>query len=94
MPFRTLIFLPWNRLGARNSLFSQEYKSVISKTPTDAKQLAGYQRNPLIADAFHRTGDVEIWGRGTNRVIDACRKHGIAPPQFEEKQGWLGRTQP
>jgi len=27
-------------------------------------------RNPLIADAFHRTGAVEIWGRGTNRVID------------------------
>ena len=47
------------------------------------------QRNPLIADAFHRTGDVEIWGRGTNRVIEACRKYGIAPPIFEEKQGWV-----
>ncbi|HKP95287.1 MAG TPA: ATP-binding protein [Fibrobacteria bacterium] len=47
------------------------------------------QRNPLIADAFHRTGDVEIWGRGTNRVIEACRKYGITPPLFEEKQGWV-----
>ena len=37
-------------------------------------------RNPLIAEAFHRTGAVEIWGRGTNRVIDACKAQGTAPP--------------
>ncbi len=46
-------------------------------------------RNPLIADAFHRTGAVEIWGRGTNRVIDECRRYGIAAPVFEEKSGFL-----
>ena len=32
--------------------------------------------NPLIAGAFHRTGAVEVWGRGTNRVIAMCSKHG------------------
>src|SRR3990172_1949269 len=32
--------------------------------------------NPLIAGAFHRTGAVEVWGRGTNRVIAACKQHG------------------
>jgi ATP-dependent DNA helicase RecG len=42
-------------------------------------------RNPLIAGAFHRTGAVEVWGRGTNRVIEACRAHGIAPPEFSEQ---------
>jgi len=42
-------------------------------------------RNPLIADAFHRTGAVEIWGRGTNRVISECRRYGLAPPTFEEQ---------
>jgi len=47
------------------------------------------QRNPLIAEAFHRTGDVEIWGRGTNRVIAECKAHGILPPSFEERQGWM-----
>jgi len=26
-------------------------------------------RNPLIAETFHRTGAVEAWGRGTNRVL-------------------------
>jgi len=46
-------------------------------------------RNLLIAETFHRTGAVEIWGRGTNRVIAACRAHGIPAPTFEEKQGFL-----
>lgn len=45
--------------------------------------------NPLIAGAFHRTGAVEVWGRGTNRVIAACKRHGAAAPIFEERQGSL-----
>lgn len=44
-------------------------------------------RNPLIADAFHRTGAVEIWGRGTNRVIEECKRYGVATPLFEERVG-------
>ena len=32
---------------------------------------------------------VDVWGRGTNRVIEMCEKHGAAPPVFEEKQGFL-----
>ncbi|MFA5810432.1 MAG: ATP-binding protein, partial [Thermoleophilia bacterium] len=57
------------------------------------KQLSGRHdskpTNPLIAAAFHRTGAVEVWGRGTNRVIEMCEKHGAPPPVFEEKQGFL-----
>ncbi len=45
--------------------------------------------NPLIAGAFHRTGAVEVWGRGTNRVIAACEKHGSVPPTFEDRNGFL-----
>jgi ATP-dependent DNA helicase RecG len=41
-------------------------------------------RNPIIADIFHRAGLIEKWGRGTNRVIEMCRKAGIARPIFEE----------
>lgn len=44
-------------------------------------------RNPLIANTFHRTGAVEIWGRGTNRVIEECQRYEIVPPQFEERSG-------
>ena len=36
----------------------------------------------------HITG-AEVWGRGTNRVIEMCQKHGAAPPAFEERQGFL-----
>lgn len=46
-------------------------------------------RNPLIAEAFHRTGAVEVWGRGTNRVIAECKAAGIPPPTFQERQGWM-----
>jgi len=57
------------------------------------KQLSGKHiskpTNPLIAGAFHRTGAVEVWGRGTNRVIEMCKKHGASPPTFEEMQGFL-----
>ncbi len=45
------------------------------------------QRNPIIADVFHRTGLVEKWGRGTNRVAEMCKAAGIAPPEFEEITG-------
>ncbi len=43
--------------------------------------------NPLVAGAFHRTGAVEVWGRGTNRVIDECLRYGIEAPTFEERGG-------
>lgn len=45
------------------------------------------QRNPIIAEVFHRAGLIEKWGRGTNRVIEQCRKHGIPPPEFREITG-------
>ena len=32
---------------------------------------------------------MEVWGRGTNRVIAMCKKHGAPPPLFEERQGFL-----
>jgi hypothetical protein len=47
------------------------------------------QRNPFIADAFHRTGAVEIWGCGANRVINERRRYGAEPPTFSEEAGSL-----
>jgi len=49
-------------------------------------------RNPLIAGAFHRTGAVEVWGRGTNRVIEECERWGVEPPSFEVVTGSLWVT--
>lgn len=45
------------------------------------------QRNPILADVFHRAGLIEKWGRGTNRVIAMCRAAGLQPPTFEEITG-------
>src|SRR5690606_1276457 len=59
--------------GMRAELLSREHLSV--------------RRNPLIADAFHRTGAIEAWGRGTNRVIEACRAYGIPEPTFVDADG-------
>lgn len=59
--------------GINAAMLSQQHPSVL--------------RNPLIAGAFHRTGAVEVWGRGTNRVIDACRAYGIAAPAYSEMAG-------
>jgi len=44
-------------------------------------------RNPDLAGAFHRTGAIEVWGRGTNRVIEACRSWGIDAPTFKVEMG-------
>lgn len=45
------------------------------------------QRNPIIADVFHRAGLIEKWGRGTNRVAEMCMTASIGPPEFEEITG-------
>jgi ATP-dependent DNA helicase RecG len=49
-------------------------------------------RNPLIAGAFHSTGAVEIWGWGTNRIIEQCRQYGLEAPTFEEVIGCVHVT--
>lgn len=59
--------------GISAELLSQEHRSI--------------PRNPLIAGAFHRTGAIEVWGRGTNRVVEACRAYGIAEPIFTQGSG-------
>lgn len=59
--------------GVRAELLAREHLSV--------------RRNPLMADAFHRTGAIEAWGRGTNRVIEACRAYGLPEPTFVDEAG-------
>jgi ATP-dependent DNA helicase RecG len=38
--------------------------------------------NPDIANIFFRAGYIESWGRGTIKMINACKAHKIAPPVF------------
>lgn len=38
--------------------------------------------NPDIANVLFRAGYIESWGRGTIKIINACKTHKIAPPIF------------
>ncbi len=38
--------------------------------------------NPLLAGAFFRSGDIESWGRGIDKIRTACREHGSLFPVF------------
>ncbi|MDD4591578.1 MAG: ATP-binding protein [Parabacteroides sp.] len=38
--------------------------------------------NPDIANTLFRAGYIESWGRGTIKIINACKDHKIAPPLF------------
>ncbi|MEM5811396.1 MAG: ATP-binding protein [Candidatus Aenigmatarchaeota archaeon] len=46
-------------------------------------------RNPLIGRSFFLIKFIEEWGTGTNRMIEACLKHGIPEPEFDMVEGNL-----
>ncbi|WP_312813179.1 ATP-binding protein [Sedimentibacter sp.] len=39
--------------------------------------------NPDIANVFFRAGYVETWGRGIQKICEACERHGIPTPEYE-----------
>lgn len=43
--------------------------------------------NPLLAGAFFRAGEIEAWGRGVQRVFEACRQAGAPAPEVECEGG-------
>ena len=45
--------------------------------------------NPDIANAFYRAGLIEAWGLGIDKLIAACRSHGIVEPQLRHEQDGL-----
>jgi ATP-dependent DNA helicase RecG len=45
--------------------------------------------NPDIANTFFRAGAVEAWGRGIEKIIEACQKAKIPAPKFRYEQSGL-----
>lgn len=39
--------------------------------------------NPNIANGFFRAGYVETWGRGIEKICEACKKHGVPLPEYK-----------
>lgn len=44
-------------------------------------------RNPLLASVFYYAGFIETWGRGTIKIIEACKQQGLPEPDFENDSG-------
>ena len=38
--------------------------------------------NPDIANTFFRSGEIEAWGRGIERIITDCKNDGFSTPEF------------
>ncbi|MEJ1397346.1 MAG: ATP-binding protein, partial [Candidatus Sedimenticola sp. (ex Thyasira tokunagai)] len=47
--------------------------------------------NPDVANAFFRAGMIESWGRGIERIMDACAAAGAPAPllQYEQSGLWI-----
>lgn len=45
--------------------------------------------NPDIANTFFRAGEIEAWGRGIERIFDACREAGTPKPNIRFESGGL-----
>ena len=39
--------------------------------------------NPNIANGFFRAGYVETWGRGIEKICEACKNHGVPGPEYK-----------
>lgn len=40
-----------------------------------------------LADVFFKSGLIEVWGRGTIKITDECKKSGLPEPEFKEEFG-------
>jgi ATP-dependent DNA helicase RecG len=52
---------------------------------TESDLLAPHNSRPLnpdIANTFFRAGEIEAWGRGIERIFEACREAGTPPPRL------------
>ena len=45
--------------------------------------------NPLIAQSFHDTGQIERWGVGISLIKEECEKAGIPQPVYEVGKNWI-----
>lgn len=53
------------------------------------KKHSSKPRNPIIADACFKGGYIDAWGRGIEKILNACREEGFPEPEFEENSGGI-----
>lgn len=48
-----------------------------------------YPYNPLIANVLYSTTYIENWGSGVKRIVESCRKRGVAAPTWTINGGFV-----
>lgn len=67
----------WNEGGLPFGLTLEELKREHNSRP----------RNPKIAKACFMAGYIDTWGRGTLKIYNSCKEHGLPEPAIFEKDG-------
>ncbi|NBC05010.1 MAG: hypothetical protein GVY20_15100 [Bacteroidetes bacterium] len=70
-------FSVWNDGSLPEGISEEDLKRVHRSKP----------RNPLLADVCFKAGYIDSWGRGTLKIIEACKKAGLPKPVLKEEQG-------
>ena len=70
-------FSIWNDGGLPEGITEEDLKKVHRSKP----------RNPLIADVCFKGGYIDAWGRGTIKIIEACKEADLSEPVLKEEQG-------
>jgi len=70
-------FSVWNDGSLPEGITEEDLKKVHRSKP----------RNPLIADVCFRAGYIDSWGRGTIKIIEACKDAELPEPVLKEEQG-------
>jgi ATP-dependent DNA helicase RecG len=70
-------FSVWNDGSLPEGISEEDLKKVHRSKP----------RNPLLADVCFKAGYIDSWGRGTIKIIEACKKAGLPEPVLKEEQG-------
>ena len=70
-------FSVWNDGSLPEGISEEDLKKVHRSKP----------RNPLLADVCFKAGYIDSWGRGTIKIIEACKNAGLPEPVLKEEQG-------
>ncbi len=82
-------------LGGELLHHREEFETVCSIIATHRKNLPNeltvetikqshrsFPQNPIIAEALFKTGFLESWGTGVQRMMDACKDAGLPEPEY------------
>lgn len=72
----------WNEGSLPDDLTFEDLKKKHSSRP----------HNPILASTFFKGGLIEAWGRGTNKIINECKKAGLPEPIIEYSSGGISVT--